>query len=240
MYGSKIKYVGSVFLDAESIRPNANDISELMKLLKDNELLPMQFQELSPSGLLPRIGFNSSDGTRSLIMVGKKFNYEYTTGGKEGFDLGEFSIFCKDASNKLNILLKYFGRKAHRIAATQEGYLPEMHSGEMENIANRLLKLPNSFSNNFPFEWDWRCASLVERTFSNKTEPTNTIATFKKRPMDFDKLSLGTIKVTLDINTTHFNTVSRFGQRDIKGYFELSPSWHKEFSQEIESYIKGN
>ena len=239
MYGLHIKYLGSVFVDAEAIRANTKDVSELMKLLKDEELLPIQFQELSASGMIQRIGFQSSDGKRSLFLLGKKFNYEYVTVGDEGSDLGDFSNFCKDAGNKLNLLLKYFGRKAHRLAAIQEGYLPEKNSEDIEIIANRLLKLPNTFSEKFPFEWDWRCAYLIERSFSNKLEPTNTIVKFRKRPKGPDNLSFGNIKVDLDINTTHFNTIARFGLKDVKKYFELSPSWHTTLSQEIDSYIKG-
>jgi hypothetical protein len=239
MYGLRLRYLASMFLDAESIQANAKDVAGLMELFQDDQFLPVQAIENN----IPRIGFRSVEGTRNLILSGKRFDYFHLP-TKNNLDLGDFTVFCQYAISKLSIALDYFKRKGHRLAAIQEGLLPEMTDDEINNIAKNLLKFPPSFSKNIPFEWNWRCASSIKRTFGKLSEPTNTVITIIRGAFKvqsgkeiIDGLEYNKIRMDIDVNTSPINTNARFGAKDIKNFLEKSPIWHNKLEKELLSFM---
>lgn len=239
MLASKKRFLASAFVDADSIHPTSQDISELLKLLKDDQLLPIQANEQSISGNIPRIGFQSPDGKRRFLLLGKRFDFSYHSNKEEGKDIGSFVEFCQEAFLKLKIAMEYFNRNSHRLAAIQEGYITELTKEKLDIIAKTLVNKPPVFSDDILFEWDWRCASLIERFFSGIKELTNTIITIRKRPTSglIEQSQLGSIRIDIDINTTHYNTKSRFGVNEVQGFLELAPSWLQKLDEDINSFM---
>lgn len=238
MYGIKIRYLASVFVDAGSIQPNRENIKGLQQALNDENLLPRTIRE----GVVSRMAFVTSDGEWQLNLLSNRFDLNHMANMPDGSNLGEFSDFCQEATAKLITTLNYFKRKGHRLAAVQEGLLAEMSNKEMNKIANHLLKFPKPFIQNFPFEWDWRAASQMERSFGQLKEPTNTLVTIKRIAGTISKegeelQEFNRIRVDFDINTLHENIISRFNETHIADFFEHAASWHKEFSSEIFSFI---
>ena len=245
MYGLKTRYLASAFVDAESITPSAENIAGLQGSLDDNKLIPTSVREQTPKGPVPRIAFSDSNGEWLLALLSNRFDLTHFGTLPDGSNLGEFSDFCREATAKLTTSLNYFKRRARRLATVQEGLLPDMSKKEMNKIASRLFELPTTYSKHLPFEWDWRAASHIERSFSDLTEPTNTIATIKRLTgtlpiatgngqggQKFDR-----IRVDFDINTLPDDVTARFNESHIASFFEQAASWHDEFSAEIFSFI---
>ncbi len=223
-------------------------MAEFLKILNDDRLFPVTVKEQSPSGLVDRIGFQSSGGEWNLIFLGHRFDFSRRKTATIEGDFGDFSDFCREASTRLITGLNYFGRKAHRLSAVQEGLLPEMSNQGIDDIAKRLLKLPSIFSANFPHEWDWRSVSFIQRSFGDLSEPTNTIAIMKRRSGVFrkagengnDEQPLNRVFFEFDINTLPDNTKARFGAEEVTSFFEQISAWHSQLSDEIFSFIHGS
>lgn len=247
MYDIKLKYLASVFVDADSITANAENITLLLKILDDKRLLPVSLQEPSLTGAIPRIAFATPSGERQLLLLGKRFDFTRLLGAGEEEDWGEFSMFCQEAGEKLVAVLNFFKRKAHRIATVQEGLLHELPKDELGKITERLFKLPPIFVRNTPFEWDWRSAAVITRSFGNVTEPTNTIATvkrwsgkiIKKDEGEVIQPQLDRIRTDFDINTVADDVKARFDENHIRDFFKEAGSWHDQLSSELFAFISG-
>jgi len=245
LYGLKIRYLASAFVDAGSVTPTGENIIGLQKALNDNKLILRSVREQTPSGPVSRIAFTTSDEEWLLAMLGNRFDLSRYGKIPDGSNLGEFSDFCREAATKLITSLNYFERKAYRLATVQEGLLPDTPTKEMNRIANRLFKFPAIYLKNLPFEWDWRAASQIERPFGGLKEPTNTIATIKRligtlpvaKEDGQGEQSFDRIRVDFDINTLPSNVIARFEDSHITSFFEQAPLWHEEFSSEIFSFI---
>lgn len=242
-----LKYQASVFVDAGSITANSQDVTELLRMLEDKRLLPIAVKQHSPAGFIDRIGFQSSDAEWRLVLLTDRFDFVHERTQKSGEDLGRFSDFCEEAITKLGMVLEYFGRRAHRVAAVQEGMLPEMSSGTMNEVMTRLLRLPPTFSDNSPFEWDWRSACLIERSFGGITEPMNTLVTIKRRAAQLTEATDDGIKripvdrvfFEIDINTSPRNTKARFAVRETREFFRNAPTWHLDIKEDVLRFIGG-
>ncbi len=247
MYDIRLKYLASVFVDADSIIANAENITLLLRTLNDEKLLPVSLQEPSITGAVPRIAFATPSGERQLLLLGKRFDYTRLLVAEEMEEWGDFSIFCQQAGEKLITALNFFQRKAHRLAAVQEGLLHDLPKEELEKITQRLFKLPPVFAQNIPFEWDWKSAAIITRSFGNVTEPTNTIATvkrwtgkiIKKDDGEVIQSHLDRVRVDFDINTVADNVKARFEESHIRDFFKEAGSWHGRLSSELFAFIEG-
>ena len=250
MYGLRTRYLASVFLEADDITPTKHFISDLMDAFGDEEFVPDMQQELTPLGIKQRIGFRGVDGSKVLTLNGQRFDFIWLPSGLEKgepAELAEFDLFCKEAATKLVISIDYFARKGHRLAAVQEGFLREMPTSVMEEIAQRLLKLPRFYCDSMIFEWDWRVASLVERHVGELTEPTNNITTVRRStghllliPGGQPLRQIDGIRVDFDINTNPGYSAQRFGDVHLRSFFEQAPAWHGSLSSEVFSHMCGS
>jgi hypothetical protein len=111
MYASKIRYLASAFVDAESVVPNATDALEFLKTLGNEKFFPGIIHELSPTGPMPRLSFHTSDNMLRLNLLGKRFDFTLTAKEAEGDDLGKFSEFCEQAQHILARALIFFNEK---------------------------------------------------------------------------------------------------------------------------------
>ena len=131
---------------------------------------------------------------------------------------------------------------------------------QLDNIAKRLLNMPTIFSDNLPFEWDWRCTSSIKRVIGSCQEETNTIAVVNKRmgtivktkteeeieqdssvvdeeDSSIEEQVLDSLKVTFDINTSHANTAVRFGSEELEIFLKESPNWHHALRNEVFDFM---
>ena len=244
-YGAKLRYLASAFVDAESIVPSVTHLTELLKILGGDQLLPVAFQEVSATGPTPRLAFAAPEGNVQLILLGKRFDYSYLAGEPEGADLGPLESFCQDAATKLIAVLNYFQRKAHRLAVVQEGYLSGLSPEDMNSIARRLLHLPPIYSEHIPYEWDWRAVSKFEREFGQLREQMNNITTVKRMQGLIlrygegvaSQVELDRVRLDFHINTLGTDTAARFEEDHLRRFFDDASAWHDALSSELVSFI---
>ena len=242
MYDFKIRYLASVFLDADSITAEPELTMSVLEALKDKRFIPFPLFEENEERRVQRIAFISPKDGFFLRFGGDRFDLSLMpTEGRK--NIGEFADFCEEASGKLIIGLKHFDRKARRLAAVREGLLPEMDIKQIESVANKLLKLPQTFAGNPPFEWDWRVASHIERKFSNRVELTNTIVTAQRRVgamklWDRQESQVDSVRIDLDINTIPANVEARFGGEEVKAFFKYVVEWHDSLEKEIVNFLE--
>jgi hypothetical protein len=164
MYAAKMRYLASIFVDAASIASSARNIEQASKALGDDDFLPFVFEGISlAQGQSSRIGFRKSGGEWQLMLFHNRFNLTRHPTEPYGNNLGDFASFCHEAGSTLFSILSGFRKRAYRLAAVQEGLLHEMKPEEMEEVAQRLFRLPHTFAQTPTFEWDWRAASRIER-----------------------------------------------------------------------------
>lgn len=245
VYRAKIRYLASVFIDAESIVPNVKDIGALVPALGGDQLLPTTVQELAAAGGVPRMAFLSTGQDKQLILLSQRFDYSYVSQEPEGSDLGTFEDFCRDAMAKLVTVVNHFQRKPHRLAAVQEGYLATMPPEEMDRIAGSLFKFPPTYAQSIPHEWVWRAVAELNRDIDDLSELTNTITTGRRQRSQFLRLEeamptqvdYDRIRVDFDINTHASNTAGRFEERHIRSFFNQASRWHDNLSAEVITFM---
>ncbi len=241
LYDLRLRHLASVFVDAASVYPTPHDITELMKLL-GGEFLPLSVQEQGPVGSVQRMGFHAPQTGWQVFLLAERFNVVQSPTDARGSNMVDFADFSLAAASKLNALLGYFGRKAYRLAAVQEGLLPELTDEHVHRILRKLVCLPPTFEAQPPFEWDWRIASQIPRRVAEATEATNTILTARRiagtlHPPTGEQVDFARIRVDIDINTVPGNTTARFGQREVTAFFDDVTGWHSELAREFLAFV---
>lgn len=243
MYDFHGRYLASTFLDAESIGAlDAESIADLFTLYKAHAVLPLSLFETDESGRFrPRVGFYSPSKGFQIGFTSTRFNVELKPETpyaqlKLGSPLGELSEFSEGASQLLTDALDFFERKCHRLALVQEGYFPNLSQGQMSEIAQKLLNRPG-IPEGEPFEWNWRTATKVERTFCGRNEITNTIITVRRLRLLLEEKEKTRIRLDIDINTDSKDVRARFGKDEITAFFDEAPRWHEAIVAEIGSFL---
>ena len=238
----RLRYLASVFVDAASIRPSPQQIADVMRILSSEDLLPFSIQQMGPEGVIPRMGFQSGSGEWRVLVLGERFDVSHHPTSVTASNMVGFADFCATAAAKLSALLEHFRRKAHRLAAVQEGFLPEMSPDGQKAILEKLMLLPPVFRQHSPFEWDWRVASVVPRLIVGEEEKCNTILTVKRsagrfHPPEGDEVAFDRIRADIDVNTAPDNTGARFGEREVADFCARVPTWHKEVGEEFMRFV---
>jgi hypothetical protein len=245
MFQTKVKYLGSVFWDADSIIANPQDISTLLGTLSPENFIPLTLVEQTTEGPKNRIAFQTSGGEWQLMIAGKRANVFRNPTDLDGTNMGSLADFSLKASSYLQLLLQHFNIKANRLALVQGGLLKPMTEDEFKAIYNRLFKYPTFYSQNSPFEWNWKSVSSTERNMNHQTEIVNTLVHILRSqgevriPKQPEALNFDRIEVDFDINTTHRNPHPRFDFTNINSFFENAILWHQELSESIFQFVLG-
>lgn len=100
MFDAHLRYLAVAFVDAESVRPNQEEINDLINEFRDLQLVPAAVQEVLQFGQDRRIAFISPDNAWQIFLLGKQFQVARASNYPLGADLGSFSAFCEQ-SNKI-------------------------------------------------------------------------------------------------------------------------------------------
>lgn len=245
MFENKLRYFASAFWDADSVVANPKDISTLLATLSPDNFIPLTLVEPTAEGTKNRIAFQTPNNEWQLMITAKRINVFRHPTDPNGTNLGSLQDFSLKASSYLQLVLQHFDIKANRLSLIQDGLLKSMTEEEFKAIYNRLFKYPTFYSQNSPFEWNWRSASDPEHTINTQTEIVNTIAhilRFQSEltiPNQPEALKFDRVKVELDINTTHRNPHPRFDFANISSFFQNAILWHQELSETIFKFIFG-
>lgn len=251
MYDAHLRYLAVAFVDAESVKPNQDEIIDLLRAFPDLHLIPVAAQEVSLSGPDRRTGFVSQDNAWQILLFGKQFQVARISHEPLGEDLGEFSVFCEQASHILKWTLNRFERRPYRLAGVQEGLLTKKSDDELDAIGRRLLALPETFKNRVLDEWDWRVVTRINRPVGSRDEFLNNIVTLKRfngavnqthdtnlppplKPLP-NKAPL--LRADIDINTVQDNTSARFQDEHMDSFFKDVVKWQADLVADVNRLI---
>lgn len=226
MYDIVLRYLARAFVTGQPLVPSADTFSRVAAALGKNEYLPLPFEELGPGGRNQRIGLRSADGTRTVMLRGESIDLEYHQ--PVAAHAIAFDAFHLEAADILSKALAHLAVRAHRLAVIQEGLLPAMSAADMQAVASRLLNVPEALGAPADlFEWDWRTAAHVDRTFGSLKERTNTIAIVRRVSGTFgDGPPFDRLFVSTDVNTSPEYKTPRLGEHEARAFCAAAPGWH--------------
>jgi hypothetical protein len=130
-----VRYLASVFVDAQELTPNTQIITTLLTSLNRFQLLPNMISVLTPNGVSQRMAFQSSDGSKQLVLNLNRFDFTYSASVPLSDGLVPFNEFCNDATEALLAALQQFGHKANRLAAVRDSFLVNLPEDQKTDIA---------------------------------------------------------------------------------------------------------
>ena len=246
-YDVKLRYLARAFVDAETIAPTADDISELVS----GALVGMTagvIGEQGDDGRIKQRTFFATAARDHLLSLGSlSFDYVGLPTDFNGTNL-DWAAFVDQAPALLEATTTYFGRRPHRLALIQEGMLASMPEAEMGALQARLMSNPTEFGRSAPFEWDWRAAFREQIEFGGLTEACNKVVTIERtagvlsvqpvdRPIAQEKYDR--VRVDVDLNTSATETRGRFDADAIKAFFAVAKGKHEEMSATLARQIEG-
>lgn len=239
MHDVTLRLLASAFVDIDSVSPATPSLLPgLMACVASYGMVPTLARELpNPEALATRFAFTTFDNTLQVLLGTKRIDVTRRVATTDAASVAETGQFLMQASDILARLLTHLDRRCHRLAFVDEGMLGEMPPARIDAIAANLLgrgSIHQSWGS--PFEWDYRTAHRVTRSFGDRREATNTILTVKRltgtialrdseSPRPFDRL-----RVDLDINTAPDTVDDRFGKADIEAFFGSVGAWHAELA----------
>lgn len=240
------RYLFNIFLSADDILVVSRDVKELLSLFGDRDLLPVSAMEQDLS--VSRIGFRSSNGEWEVLLFRNNFFVRQNSVIPFGKNLQDFKHFCDEASEILSMILTYFNRKVYRLAAVRREIIYELSPQQLHEIRESLLIIPDTRSEEEPYEWDWRIGHRSRRTIASRKEPTNEIALVQRRNITIHSKQAGQPQSTsfegllmqTDINTIPDNVRARFGVADLQAFSVDVPLWLGELRESVLLQIRGN
>ena len=132
MYGLRLRNLATVFVDAQSLGYSASLLGPLSDAFRDEGLFPTLIQE----GPMPRIALTSPNGDWRLLLLSQRFDvWQLPTSPVGDGGMAGFADFCARARPLLTKAIDHFGKKGHRLAALQEGFLPDMSAKQLDDVS---------------------------------------------------------------------------------------------------------
>jgi hypothetical protein len=245
MIDYRLKYQAVIFLNASDIQANSKNIGLLMNEFSDKELIPNTFQELS--SLLPLIPQNrfqlTSQNNEWIIRIGSmRIDFEKNPIDLKGSNLGELVDFCSEAKVAFERILNKYPRKANRVALVTRFLLDELPETKLQTVYSKLFNSPKLYSDNKPFEWNWRSVSKIQKKIDHLDEGFNFITQINRMTAEFrNEKAVNTIdriELNFDINSLPLNVENRYGTVEINQFFDSVCVWHDDLVNELIEFIK--
>jgi len=244
MIDVKEKYQASIFVNIGDILPNTDNITKLLNVFRDKELIPNTFNQLTATGPQLRLQLTSPSGEWIITFAANRIDVHKNPVDLKGDNLGELSVFCSDVIDFFRKIINLYKKKPHRIAIISSYMLHEMEEVALNKIYQNLFKSPQFYTDNPPVEWNWRSVSRTKlKVVGSSIEELNAITVIHRlqgeiRTMNEVK-SIDRISMSFDINTIPQNKESRFTIKGIENYFTKIHPIHNNLLNETMEFING-
>lgn len=243
MIDIKMKYQGSIFVNARDLSPSPDKITMLVDAFRDKEFIPNTFHEMSRSSPQPRVCLRLSSTTKEWdIQFGmQRIDILKNPIDPKGNNLGTLDDFSASTTDFFKRINDKFKKKANRISLVANYLLGEMTDAELSRTYSKLFKPVPFYDKSEPFEWSWRLASRISHDFNEFKEDLNIVTsinrasgelTIKEEIKPFDR-----IQISVDINTPPVNPEYRFEFTHVEDFFENVTKLHNNILNEIEEYL---
>lgn len=221
MIDVKMQYQLIVFANISDVKPVPDTIAALIEMFRSRGFIPSTFQELPIAALAAselRLKLSSPDNEWGVRFGTKRIVVEKNPTDRRGSNLGEEGTFVRTALDIVQTFLGRYSRRASRVALITGYLLDEMAEPALANSYLGLFRPPAFYTENQPFEWNWRSVSripapgIVAEGINVITSVNRLQGTFGPDPelVPFDRIQL-----SFDINTSGDNPEGRFEIADI-------------------------
>lgn len=244
MIDYKLKYQATIFLNALDISATQKNISDLMTDFSDKGFIPNIFQEITFLNPQPqnRFRLQSPNNEWSISIGSVRIDIEKNPTDLKGSNLGSEQDFCLEAADYFQRILKRFPRKANRLAFVSRFLLNEMTDEQLSKSYSKLFNSPPLYSDNTPFEWNWRTASHIEKEFSELKETFNFVTTINRLNGEVkngnEVSQIDRIEFNFDINSIPAKNENRFGAVEVKTFLENVYEWQDNLKNEMTEFLK--
>ena len=243
MIDIKHKYEGIIFVNASDIKPSPDNITSLIQIFKDMELIPSTFHEIGPSSPQPllRIRLSNSINEWEIMIGSQRISIKKNLTDPKGNNLGELDKFCSDITDFSGRILNNYRKKANRLALTTEFILKEMTEPDLLKVYLNLFKPPQFYKDTPPFEWNTRFASKKQIEFENLKETLNVLTSISRVRGEIgtkeEVIPIDRIQIGFDINTIQENSDERFEFLHLVSYYECVLKLHNELLKEVMEFV---
>ncbi len=208
----------------------------------EGKWVPITQVEVEPSGVASNIMALTDESKGRSVRFGPRFvdatfQQIIRLSGAEMVPVEAplFEAFLDQARKHLATAIAVFPIEATRLACVRSGLVFE--GVDFEAARKGLCSSPADMPE--PFEWDWRCAWTVRRTFGRWDEPTNTIAGVRRVTGNLGLESRQALLVTTDVNTAPEVDLARFDVTALADFVHESPGWHQQIDAMIDAAVSG-
>jgi len=240
-----LKYQASIFLVANDITPTPDNITTLIDLFRDKELVPNTFREISPGSPAPRgrLRLSSPNNEWNIKIASMRIDIEKNPISLKENNLGNVNDFCLEVTDFFGRIISKFPKKANRVSLGTIFLLKEMAESNLSEVYPRLFKPPEFYATSPPFEWNWRSASRVPFISGEFNENLNVITQVNRAKVEIglnDEISFSDrIQLSLDLNTSQENTEYRFDIDFITTFYQKISVFHDDLVVKITEFING-
>lgn len=225
-----LNYQYTLFGEFSDIKPENSDIIiKLMTIFNGENFMPASFQEFSMNMMPPkidnRISLINNDGV--TINIGNTrvdLIVAYNEQGK--YKEMEIKETTKRAVEMLNKLLKEFNKTCNRIALNTMQILSTDESKRIIQKYDSMQQLVKYYNDNNAFEWNQRF--VTKKQCEPIQEEMNVITNVSKTKGELANnnniILFDGIMLQFDINTLPNKLNYRFGQEEVKNFFESAIS----------------
>jgi hypothetical protein len=247
MIDIRVKYQASIF--TSSIEASPTNISSLMGLFADKELIPATYQELpatnqAPVSLTPQLRFSLKTTTNEWVVSFKtgRIDVEKNMTDAKGKNLGEIDQFGVEAKDIFIRILSKYPQRANRIALASNLILNEMPADVLDTVYLKLIHPTKTCIEHPPVEWNVRSVSHLNKMINSNVELFNfcsEIGRFSGQMSIAQSITpLDRIAITLDINSIISDTRERFDATDISEFCNEAPTWYNGLLNELIEKLK--
>lgn len=227
------RYLARAWFGDLGLKPTVEGFQRVADFAQQSDLLPSTAQQVLITGqVVPCITAAWDGGIYRLNVNPESVDLEYRNPAA-GAPIPFAQFLEETAAVVLARVAEKQDRQALRIAAVQELILREMPASELDAISGRIMQTTATFAGGL-FEWDWRVASKVSRTFGGMSEVGNTLASLKRATGVFNNSTpFDRIRMSTDVNTEPADTRQRFSGSHVRDFFMASASWHATLDDEV-------
>lgn len=247
MIDIKLKYHAVAFM--QNIEASQKNISEMMRLFSDRELLPTTYyEEPAASSIQPEFtplqpplfslqspnpnsnGFNIRFGIDKVEVIKDATDVK-------GSNLGTIEQFSSEVADIFTKILSKYPQKANRLALLSSVILKEMNGKMLDEIYVKLFNPIQLFNDNKPVEWSSQTLSLISKQICDTDETFNFVSEVSRvngqLNISQEVIPIDRIVINLEINTILQNTQSRFDEAAIIDFYSKVQVWHEDLMGEF-------
>lgn len=239
MIDINLRFQAVLFGPWEEISPKPDVLTYFINEFSDKELIPTNFQEFTPIGLVNRLSLMSSDDLWKIDFTSNRIDIVKNNLAVDSSDFGDLRTFVSEAIKIIEKILKRYPKKSNRISLISTYLLKEMDIERINEVYYKLFNTIKLYKNNPVANWRNRTVARINKKILDKTELLNVISdvAYSKKTLKEDGVNKNfeRIELKFDNNTYQGNTEYRFGLDEIKSFYEVALLSEHDL---VKSYLK--